>query len=170
MASKRIEHQQGGRARGVFAPGLRRRLFFGAVALDEPVIDWSGNCGNLTLAVRPFAIAKGLMIAPADGTATVRIWQANIQKKIVAHVPMKHGDVQEEGNFELDGVTFPAAEIRLEFLDPGGPRRGRWGRRKVPFGCTCPLAGGDLTDASVARAPCKRGAQSHSGEPPRGPP
>jgi 2-methylaconitate cis-trans-isomerase PrpF len=74
------------------------------------------------------------MIAPADGTATVRIWQANIQKKIVAHVPMKHGDVQEEGNFELDGVTFPAAEIRLEFLDPGGHEGEGGGGAMFPLG------------------------------------
>jgi probable AcnD-accessory protein PrpF len=93
---------------------------FGAVAIETPVIDWSGNCGNLTSAVGPFAIAQGLVNAPRDGVATVRIWQANIQAKIVAHVPMKDGAVVEEGDFELDGVTFPAAEIRIEFLDPGG--------------------------------------------------
>jgi 2-methylaconitate isomerase len=93
---------------------------FGAVSIDQPVIDWSGNCGNLTSAVGPFAIAQGLIDAPADGIAIVRIWQANIHAKIVAHVPMKNGEVQEQGDFELDGVTFPAAEIRIEFLDPGG--------------------------------------------------
>lgn len=93
---------------------------FGAVSIDKPVIDWSGNCGNLTSAVGPFAIAQGLVNAPADGTATVRIWQANINARIIAHVPMKNGQVEEEGDFELDGVTFPAAEIRIEFLDPGG--------------------------------------------------
>jgi probable AcnD-accessory protein PrpF len=92
---------------------------FGQVSIDRPVIDWSGNCGNLTTAVGPFAIEQGLVAAPADGTATVRIWQANIGKRIVAHVPMRGGEVLEEGDFELDGVTFPAAEIRLEFLDPG---------------------------------------------------
>jgi 2-methylaconitate isomerase len=93
---------------------------FGAVSIDTPVIDWSGNCGNLTAAVGPFAIAQGMIDAPADGIAPVRIWQANIDAKIVAHVPMLNGEVQEEGAFELDGVTFPAAEIRIEFLDPGG--------------------------------------------------
>lgn len=92
---------------------------FGAVSVDKPVIDWSGNCGNLTSAVGPFAIARGLVQAPREGVATVRIWQANIGKKIVAHVPMTNGEVQETGDFELDGVTFPAAEIKLEFLDPG---------------------------------------------------
>ncbi len=92
---------------------------FGQVAIDKPVIDWSGNCGNLTTAVGPFAIEQGLVAAPAHGIATVRIWQANIGKRIVAHVPMRGGEVLEEGDFELDGVTFPAAEIRLEFLDPG---------------------------------------------------
>lgn len=91
---------------------------FGQVAVDRPVIDWSGNCGNLSAAVGPFAIAAGLVAAPADGVATVRIWQANIQRVILAHVPMSGGEVVEEGDFELDGVAFPAAEIRLEFLDP----------------------------------------------------
>lgn len=93
---------------------------FGAVSIDKPVIDWSGNCGNLTSAVGPFAIAQGLVDAPADGIAIVRIWQANINARIIAHVPMKSGQVEEDGDFELDGVTFPAAEIRIEFLEPGG--------------------------------------------------
>jgi probable AcnD-accessory protein PrpF len=92
---------------------------FGQVAIDRPVIDWSGNCGNLTAAVGPFAISAGLVAAPAEGTATVRIWQANIRKRILAHVPMRGGEVLEEGDFALDGVAFPAAEVRLEFLDPG---------------------------------------------------
>ncbi len=91
---------------------------FGQVAIDAPVIDWSGNCGNLTTAVGPFAIDAGLVGAPPDGTATVRIWQANIGKRITSHVPMKDGTVEELGDFELDGVTFPAAEVKLEFLDP----------------------------------------------------
>jgi probable AcnD-accessory protein PrpF len=94
--------------------------YFGAVSIENPVVDWSGNCGNLTSAVGPFAISEGLVEAPRNGLATVRIWQANIQKRIISHVQMKDGEVVEEGSFELDGVTFPAAEIRLEFLDPGG--------------------------------------------------
>ena len=92
---------------------------FGQVAIDAPLIDWSGNCGNLSAAVGPFAISEGLVEAPRDGRATVRIWQANLGKRIIAHVPMRAGEVQEEGDFELDGVTFPAAEVGLEFLDPG---------------------------------------------------
>jgi 2-methylaconitate isomerase len=91
---------------------------FGQVAIDQPLVDWSGNCGNLSAAVGPFAISMGLVDAPADGTATVNIWQANIRKKIVSHVPMSGGEVQELGNFRLDGVAFPAAEVQLEFLDP----------------------------------------------------
>jgi probable AcnD-accessory protein PrpF len=91
---------------------------FGQVAIDKPVIDWTGNCGNLSTAVGPFAISNGLVSAPDDGTAVVRIWQANIRKRIVAHVPMQGGEVQELGGFELDGVTFPAAEVRLDFLEP----------------------------------------------------
>lgn len=93
---------------------------FGQVAIDAPLIDWSGNCGNLTTAVGPFAIEQGLVKAAADGVAPVRIWQANIAKRIIAHVPMRGGEVEEDGDFELDGVAFPAAEIRLEFLDAGG--------------------------------------------------
>lgn len=92
---------------------------YGGLAVDKAVVDWSGNCGNLSAAVGPFAISMGLVEAPAEGWATVRIWQANIGKKIIARVPMAGGEVQEEGDFELDGVTFPAAEIQLEFLDPG---------------------------------------------------
>jgi probable AcnD-accessory protein PrpF len=92
---------------------------FGQVAIDAPLVDWSGNCGNLTSAVGPFAITRGLIAAPPEGEAVVRIWQANIAKKIVAHVPMSEGEVVELGDFELDGVTFPAAEVKLEFLDPG---------------------------------------------------
>jgi probable AcnD-accessory protein PrpF len=91
---------------------------FGQVAIDQPLVDWSGNCGNLSAAVGPFAISMGLVGAPPDGTATVRIWQANIRKKIVSHVPMTGGEVQELGDFQLDGVAFPAAEVELEFLDP----------------------------------------------------
>ncbi len=94
---------------------------FGQIAIDRDFVDWSGNCGNLSAAVGPFAIASGLIPAerlPRDGTAVVRIWQANIGKTIVAHVPMRDGAVQETGDFELDGVTFPAAEVPLEFLDP----------------------------------------------------
>jgi 2-methylaconitate isomerase len=93
---------------------------FGQVSIDAPVIDWSGNCGNLTTAVGPFAISEGLVAAPRDGEAIVRIWQANIHKRIVSHVPMKDGEVVELGGFELDGVAFPAAEVKLEFLDPAG--------------------------------------------------
>ncbi len=93
--------------------------WFGQVAIGQPLVDWSGNCGNLTAAVGPFAIHRGLVQAPADGVATVRIWQANIQRRIIAQVPMRDGQVQELGDFELDGVTFPAAEIPLTFLDPG---------------------------------------------------
>jgi len=92
---------------------------FGAVAIDAPVVDWSGNCGNLSSAVGPFAIHEGLVEAGPDGFRTVRIWQANLGKRIIAHVPVKNGQVEELGDFELDGVTFPAAEVRLEFLDPG---------------------------------------------------
>ena len=102
-------------------PGHDVDYLFGQVAIDKPFVDWSGNCGNLTAAVGSFAIANGLVDAeriPRDGTAEVRIWQANIGKTIVAHVPMSNGEVQETGDFELDGVTFPAAEVRIEFLDP----------------------------------------------------
>ncbi|MDB5731544.1 MAG: prpF [Variovorax sp.] len=93
---------------------------FGAVAIEALVIDWSGNCGNLSAAVGPFAIAQGMVDVPRNGTALVRIWQANIGKRILAHVPMHGGRVVENGDFELDGVAFPGAGIRLDFLDPAG--------------------------------------------------
>lgn len=94
---------------------------FGQVSIDQPFVDWSGNCGNLTAAVGSFAISNGLVDAariPENGICTVRIWQVNIQKNIIAHVPITQGQVQETGDFELDGVTFPAAEVQIEFLDP----------------------------------------------------
>ncbi len=94
---------------------------FGQVSIDQPFVDWSGNCGNLSAAVGPFAVANGFVEAsriPENGTVTVRIWQANIGKTIVSHVRITNGQVQETGDFELDGVTFPAAEVQLEFMDP----------------------------------------------------
>ena len=94
---------------------------FGQVSIDKAFVDWSGNCGNLTAAVGSFAISNGMVDAsriPENGLCTVRIWQANIQKTIIAHVPVTNGQVQETGDFELDGVTFPAAEVQIEFLDP----------------------------------------------------
>lgn len=94
---------------------------FGQVAIDKPVIDWSGNCGNLTAAVGSFAISNGLVDKnkiPQNGVCEVRIWQQNIGKTIIAHVPITNGQVQETGDFELDGVTFPAAEVKIEFIDP----------------------------------------------------
>ncbi|SFD93170.1 2-methylaconitate cis-trans isomerase PrpF [Paracidovorax konjaci] len=106
---------------------------FGQVSIDQPFVDWTGNCGNLSAAVGPFAVQSGFIDAariPRDGVCTVRIWQANIGKTIVAHVPIRDGVVQETGDFELDGVTFPASEVQLEFLDPaqeGGPGQGSAG-------------------------------------------
>ena len=94
---------------------------FGQVSIDKPFVDWSGNCGNLSAAVGPYAIANGLVDpakVPRNGIAEVRIWQANIQKTIVAQVPMAEGEVQETGDFEREGVTFPAAEIPVAFIDP----------------------------------------------------
>jgi len=100
---------------------------FGQVSIDKPFVDWSGNCGNLSAAVGGFAISAGLVDpsrVPTDGIATVRIWQANIRKTIVAHVPMSAGEVQETGDFELDGVTFPAAEVQLDFMNPADEEGG----------------------------------------------
>lgn len=94
---------------------------FGQVAIDKAFVDWSGNCGNLTSAVGAFAISNGLVDksrVPDNGIAIVRVWQANIKKSILVHVPMTNAQVQETGDFELDGVTFPAAEVKLEFIDP----------------------------------------------------
>jgi len=103
---------------------------FGQVAIDRAFVDWSGNCGNLSAAVGSFAIASGMVDPariPQDGVAVVRIWQANIGKTIIAHVPITGGQVQETGDFELDGVTFPSAEVQLEFMDPAAEEEGAGG-------------------------------------------
>ena len=100
---------------------------FGQVSIDQPFVDWSGNCGNLSAAVGPFAINEGLIDPeklPQNGIAVIRIWQVNIEKTIIAHVPITNGAVQETGDFELDGVTFPAAEVQLDFLDPADTDEG----------------------------------------------
>lgn len=102
-------------------PGFDLDYLFGQVAIDKPFVDWSGNCGNLTAAVGAFAISNHLIDAeriPTNGMATVNIWQQNIGKAITAKIPISNGQVQETGDFELDGVTFPAAEVEVAFLDP----------------------------------------------------
>ncbi len=107
---------------------------FGQVSIDRAFVDWSGNCGNLSAAVGSFALSSGLVDigsklanGASDGVAIVRIWQANIGKTIIAHVPVTNGEVQETGDFELDGVTFPAAEVQLEFMDPAAEEEGAGG-------------------------------------------
>jgi probable AcnD-accessory protein PrpF len=118
-------------------PGHDVDYLFGQVSIDSALVDWSGNCGNLSAAVGPFAVAHALLPmerVPRDGICTVRIWQANIGKTIVAHVPVAHGQVQEAGDFELDGVAFPGAEVPLEFLDPGDEGRGGGGGALFPTG------------------------------------
>lgn len=103
---------------------------FGQVSIDQSFVDWSGNCGNLSAAVGPFAISAGLVDpgrVPQNGVAIVRIWQANIGKTIIGRVPVTNGEVQETGDFELDGVTFPAAEVQLEFMDPAAEEEGAGG-------------------------------------------
>ncbi|HMX99412.1 MAG TPA: 2-methylaconitate cis-trans isomerase PrpF, partial [Agitococcus sp.] len=110
---------------------------YGQVSIDKAFVDWSGNCGNLSTAAGAFAIHAGLVDAariPQNGVCVVRIWQANINKTIIAHVPVTNGQVQELGDFELDGVTFPAAEIVLEFLDPADEGEGDAGGSMFPTG------------------------------------
>ena len=110
---------------------------FGQVSIDKAFVDWSGNCGNLSAAVGPYAISNGLIDparVPRNGLCTVRIWQANIGKTIIAHVPITDGEVQETGDFELDGVTFPAAEVQLEFIDPADEGEGDGGGAMFPTG------------------------------------
>jgi 2-methylaconitate isomerase len=110
---------------------------FGQVSIDKAFVDWSGNCGNLTAAVGAFAISNGLVDAdriPHNGICTVRIWQKNIGKTIIAHVPMTNGAVQETGDFELDGVTFPAAEVQIEFLNPADEGEDGAGGSMFPTG------------------------------------
>ncbi len=111
-------------------PGHDVDYWFGQVSIDKPLVDWSGNCGNLSAAVGPCAIHMGLIDAahiPQSGTATIRIWQANIGKTIVAHVPITDGQVQETGDFDLDGVAFAAAEVALEFINPAAAEDGAGG-------------------------------------------
>ena len=120
-------------------PGHDVDYLYGQVSIDTAFVDWSGNCGNLSTAVGPFAIANGFIDParlPADGTFAVKVWQANIGKTIVVHVPITNGQVQETGDFELDGVTFPAAEIVLEFIDPAdeGEGEGEGGGAMFPTG------------------------------------
>lgn len=118
-------------------PGHDVDYLYGQVPINEAFIDWSGNCGNLSSAVGPFAIANGMVDparVPRDGLCTVRIWQANIQKTIIAHVQVSGGEVQETGDFELDGVTFPAAEVQLEFIDPADEGEGDGGGAMFPTG------------------------------------
>lgn len=108
-------------------PGHDVDYLFGQVAIDAPFVDWSGNCGNLSAAVGGYAITQGFIEpdrVPDNGIAEIRIFQANIQKTIVAFVPISDGQVQETGDFELDGVTFPAAEVQLDFLDPADDSEG----------------------------------------------
>lgn len=110
---------------------------YGQVSIDKAFVDWSGNCGNLSTAAGAFAIHAGLVDPariPDNGVCVVRIWQANINKTIIAHVPVTNGEVQELGDFELDGVTFPAAEIVLEFLDPADEGEGEGGGSMFPTG------------------------------------
>ncbi|SDD69713.1 2-methylaconitate cis-trans isomerase [Aquimonas voraii] len=110
---------------------------YGQVSIDSDFVDWSGNCGNLSTAAGAFALQAGYVDpdrVPKDGVCVVRIWQANIGKTILAHVPVANGQVQETGDFELDGVTFPAAEIVLEFIDPADEGEGEGGGALFPTG------------------------------------
>ena len=95
---------------------------FGQVSVDRALVDWSGSCGNLIGGVGPFAITEGLVTAPADGIATVRVWQVNLGQRILVKVPMRHGEVEEDGVFEVAGVAFPGAEIRIDFLESSDPQ------------------------------------------------
>lgn len=118
-------------------PGHDVDYLFGQVSIDQPFVDWSGNCGNLSAAVGPCAIHMGLIDAariPHNGVLSIRIWQANIGKTIVAHVPITDGQVQETGDFELDGVTFAAAEVALEFIDPADEGDAEGGGAMFPTG------------------------------------
>jgi len=118
-------------------PGHDVDYLYGQISIDADFVDWSGNCGNLSTAAGAFAIHAGYVDPsrlPEDGVCTVRIWQANIHKTILAHVPVRGGQVVEDGDFELDGVTFPAAEIVLEFLDPADEGEGEGGGAMFPTG------------------------------------
>jgi len=141
---------------------------FGQVAIDKPFVDWSGNCGNLSAAVGPYAIANGLVDAsrvPQNGTAIVRIWQANIGKTIISHVPITNGTVQETGEFELDGVTFPAAEVQLEFMDPAAEEEGADVATKRSMFPTGNLVDDLIVPASVVKAGTLKATMINAGIP-----
>ncbi len=136
-AARGVAHRKLGKLVVGTQPGHDVDYLYGQVPINESFIDWSGNCGNLSSAVGPFAIANGFIDAariPENGVVTVRIWQANIHKTIVAHVQVTNGEVQETGDFELDGVTFPAAEVQLEFIDPADEGDGDGGGAMFPTG------------------------------------
>jgi len=105
-------------------PGIDVDYLFAQVDVERPLIDYTANCGNLSGAVGPFAISEGLVEA-IDGTTSVRIWQVNTSRLIVAHVPVRDGEPVEEGAYVIDGVPFPSAEIALDFYDPGGSVTGK---------------------------------------------
>ena len=141
---------------------------FGQVAIDKPFVDWSGNCGNLSAAVGPYAIANGLVDAarvPQNGTAIVRIWQANIGKTIISHVPVTNSQVQETGEFELDGVTFPAAEVQLEFMDPAADEEGADVATKRSMFPTGNLVDDLIVPASVVKAGTLKATMINAGIP-----
>ena len=129
---------------------------FGQVSIDKAFVDWSGNCGNLSSAVGAFAISSGLVDPsriPNDGMAIVRIWQANINKTIVAHIPMVNGQVQETGDFQLDGVTFAAAEIKLEFINPSAADADMFPTGNLVDQLEVPFVGGITTlDVTIINA------------------
>lgn len=97
---------------------------FGQVDISRPLVDWGGNCGNMTAAIGPFAVDEGLIRAVEPAT-TVRIYNTNTRKIIVATVPTAEGRAQAEGDFRIPGAPFPGARIDLEFTEPGGSMTGR---------------------------------------------
>ncbi len=97
---------------------------FGQVSLAEPRIDWTVNCGNISSAVGPYAIDEGL-VPVQEGYTTVRIYQVNTAKRLIARVPVCEGKAAVDGDFRIDGVPGTAAKIELDFGDVGGAATGR---------------------------------------------
>lgn len=97
---------------------------FAQLSVNDAAVDYGGNCGNMSAAIGPFSVEEGLVAAPADGEAAVRIHNTNTGKVIVARFPVSGGALAD-GDFAIDGVSGTAAPVKLEFLDPGGARTGR---------------------------------------------
>lgn len=97
---------------------------FGQVSITDDLVDYGGNCGNISSAVGPFAIDEGL-VAPVEPVTTVRIHLTNSGNILVAEVPVKDGKARVEGDFQIDGCPGSGARITLDWSDVVGGFTGK---------------------------------------------